>query len=68
MNRTAPQDEIEIAIGPRPARREWSVLRVTYQRKPEHELRVARAVSALFPEERLPGPTHEHNESPSVTR
>ena len=50
MDRKPPPDDIEIAIGPHPARREWSVLRVVYQRKSEHEERVSRAVSALFPQ------------------
>jgi hypothetical protein len=50
MDRKLPPQDIEIAIGPHPARQDWSVLRVTYQRKPEQEQRVSRAVSALFPE------------------
>ena len=45
--RTSPE-EIEIAIGPHAARAGWSVLRVTYPRRPEHEAKVARAVEALF--------------------
>ena len=53
MDRKPPPDDIEIAIGPHSARRDWSVLRVTYQRKPDHEQRVSWAVSALFPQQSI---------------
>ena len=59
MDRKPPPDDIEIAIGPHSARRNWSVLRVTYQRKPDHEQRVSRAVSALFPQQPIEQATTE---------
>ena len=51
MGHKPAPDDIEIVIGPHSARHDWSVLRVTYQRKPDHEQRVSRAVSALFPQQ-----------------
>lgn len=48
MRRQTSPDEIEVAIGPHAARAGWSVLRVTYPRRPEHEAKIARAVEALF--------------------
>jgi hypothetical protein len=39
---------IEIAIRPHHARKNWGVLRVTFAHEPDHETRVARALDALL--------------------
>jgi hypothetical protein len=48
MRRRAIQGEIEIAIGPHPARPDWRVLRVSYARHPEHDARIVAALDAIF--------------------
>jgi hypothetical protein len=39
--------EIEISVGPHPRRPHWSILRVTYSGRAEHEARVVAALAAL---------------------
>jgi hypothetical protein len=47
MAQKTQSTEIEIALGPHPARPRWSVLRVSFVRCPEHLRRVDDALSAL---------------------
>ena len=47
MRRAVPST-VEIAIGPHPARPEWSVLRVSYPQEPGHTRRIAQALDVLL--------------------
>ena len=40
--------DVEVSIGPHPARRGWRVLRVSFAQEPEHQSRIARALDALI--------------------
>jgi hypothetical protein len=48
MRTTAASGEIELSIGPHPARPDWRVLRVTYAARPEHDARIVAALDAIF--------------------
>ncbi len=40
--------EIEVQIGPHPARPNWRVMRVAYALRPDHDARVTAALDTLF--------------------
>jgi hypothetical protein len=48
MRQNAVFDDIEVIIGPHPSRPRWRVLRVTYESRPDHEGRIASALTAIF--------------------
>ena len=48
MRRTSAPSDIQVAIGPHPARPEWRVLRVSYATCPEHDARLLAALDAIF--------------------
>ena len=54
MRRAVPST-VEIAIGPHPARPEWSVLRVSYPQEPGHARRIAQALDVLLAGGETPG-------------
>ena len=48
MEQRAVREDIELSIGPHPARPHWRVMRVSYAAHGDHEERVAAALDALF--------------------
>jgi len=49
QRKAAPaQQEIEVQIGPHPARPNWRLMRVAYVVRPDHDARVTAALDALF--------------------
>ena len=52
MRRPSPS-EIELSVGPHPARPGWRVLRVSYVSTPEHNARVVAALDVLFGGQRV---------------
>ena len=54
MRRRPAQEDIELAIGPHPARPDWRILRITYAVQADHDQRVMAALAALFNSPRQP--------------
>lgn len=46
--RRPPSQDIELTLGPHPARPDWRVLRISYANTPDHDARVVAAIGALY--------------------
>jgi hypothetical protein len=57
---TSDPPDIELSVGPHPARPAWRILRIAYARNPEHDARITAALDAIF------GPQHAPTTEPQA--